>query len=43
MQFLSHCRNRAASVDDVVRTMMRRVEGIRRLLDSHSTEESCSS
>ena len=43
MQFSSHRRNRVASIDDVVRIVTRRVEGIRRLLNSQSTEESCSS
>ena len=40
MQFSSHGRNRVASVDDVVRTVTRKVEGIRRLLNSQPTEES---
>ena len=40
MQFSSHGRNMIASVDDVVRTVTRRVEGIRRLLNNHPTEES---
>ena len=41
MQSSNHGRNRVASVDDVVRTVTSRVEGIRRLLNSHHpTEES---
>ena len=40
MQFSSHCRIRVASVDDIVRTVTRRVGGIRRLLNSQLTEES---
>ena len=43
MQFSSHRRNSLASVDDVVRTVMRRVEGIKRLLNSQSTEKFSSS
>ena len=43
MQFSSHRRNRVAPVDDVVRTVARIVEGIRRLLNIQSTEKSCSS
>ena len=40
MQFSSHGRKRVALLDDVVRAVMRRVEGIRRLLNSQPTEES---
>ena len=40
MQFSGHGRNRVASVDDVVRTVTRRVKGVRRLLNSQPTEES---
>ena len=40
MQFSNHGRYRVASVDGVVRTVTKRVEGIRRLLNSHPTEES---
>ena len=39
MQFSSNCRNRIASAEDVVRTVTRRVEGIRLLLNSKPTEE----
>ena len=40
IHFSNHGRNRVASVDDVVRTVTRRTEGIRRSLNSHPTEES---
>ena len=42
MQFSNHGRKRVALVDDVVRTVTRRVEGIRRFLNSHPTEKSLS-
>ena len=40
MQFSSHGRNGVASVDDVLRTVTRRVEGIRRLLNNQPRVES---